>query len=69
MIKPANTRVETKILVLHFLHSGSGGSTNLILHGNNTTLIFDFNFPERENSHAVHRFHFLFLLLPKNKNL
>ena len=39
MKKPANTRVETKILVLHFLHSG-GGTTNLVLHENNTLLIY-----------------------------
>ena len=40
LIKPANTRVETKILVLHFLHSGSGGTTDLVLHENNTPLIY-----------------------------
>ena len=39
LIKLANTRVETKILVLHFLHSGGGGTTNLVLHENNTPLI------------------------------
>ena len=37
VIKLANSRVETKILVLHFfLHSGGrGGTTNLIFHDDN----------------------------------